>query len=348
MAAQVRLDHPLTKLSEGAQIMPRITGFTMLVACSLLVLAPAANAACSDRPGTPDQLSAYPSTTSISLSWRNRAKEGYAPTSPLGYSPFTYYVTLPVNAAYHEAMRGRIYFDIFVREGSPGGRPVGQDRIGYGPFESFPDSHRLGTPFTGLAPGTTYCFAMRARTEAGTQGCVSRHQSEWVCATTAVVPPPPPSPVPNASPEVFRNGTSGSVAIARPAPVPDYSSGVLRNGSAGSAATTPTPPAAVTDITRHGATRNAAAAAAIPIACKSGYVWRAARPTDVVCVEPWSNALVKRENRKAKLQLMPGGGNTCIPGLVWREAFDGDAVCVTPTRRAEVRQENLLAASRVR
>jgi hypothetical protein len=57
---------------------------------------------------------------------------------------------------------------------------------------------------------------------------------------------------------------------------------------------------------------------------------------------------VARENVKAPLQLMPGGGNTCIPGLVWREAFDGDAVCVTPTRRAEVRHENLLAASRVR
>lgn len=87
---------------------------------------------------------------------------------------------------------------------------------------------------------------------------------------------------------------------------------------------------------------------ASPSVCAPAYEHRLARPTDRVCVTPESRKLVARENVKAPLQLMPGGGNTCIPGLVWREAFDGDAVCVTPTRRAEVRQENLLAASRVR
>ena len=86
--------------------------------------------------------------------------------------------------------------------------------------------------------------------------------------------------------------------------------------------------------------------------CAPGTVSRMTRPSDSVCVTPESRALAARENSKAALQLMPGGGaygpNTCLPGLVWREAFLGDLVCVTPERRAAVRQENLLAASRVR
>jgi uncharacterized protein YkwD len=86
-------------------------------------------------------------------------------------------------------------------------------------------------------------------------------------------------------------------------------------------------------------------------ACTAGYVPRLAGPADRVCVTPESQALVARENRKASLQLMPGGGaygaNTCLPGLLWREAFDGDVVCVTPARRTEVKRENQLASSRV-
>ena len=279
----------------------RTTRFTAIAATGLLVLAATtANAACSDRPGTPDRLHTYTysgATNAIQLGWRNNASEGYAPRLPTDMFPVPYvWSELKSN--------GRIYFDIFVREGSPGGRPVGQDRIGYGPFESFGPHHWLGTRFTGLAPGTTYCFAMRARTEAGTQGCVSQHQSEWVCGATEALPKPPPPP---------------------PAPVSDFARGNVRF--------------------------SAAAGAAIPTTCKNGYVWRTARPSDLVCVTPGSRTRVRLENRTAGDRVQPGGGaygpNTCLPGLVWREAFVGDLVCVTPERRAAVRLENQLASSRV-
>lgn len=84
--------------------------------------------------------------------------------------------------------------------------------------------------------------------------------------------------------------------------------------------------------------------------CKLGYVWRVARPSDLVCVTPQSRARVAQENRIAAQRVQPGGGaygpNTCLPGFVWREAFNGDGVCVTPQVRARVRMENQLAASR--
>jgi hypothetical protein len=85
-------------------------------------------------------------------------------------------------------------------------------------------------------------------------------------------------------------------------------------------------------------------------ACLPGYVWRAARPNDFVCVTHESRARVAEENRTAAARIQPGGGaygpNTCRSGFVWREAFDGDVVCVTPQIRALVRQENQLGPSR--
>lgn len=58
-------------------------------------------------------------------------------------------------------------------------------------------------------------------------------------------------------------------------------------------------------------------------ACKSGFVWRAARP-----------------------DVQPGGGNVCKPGFVWRNAYSGDAVCVTPDVRDQAAADNAAAASR--
>ena len=85
-------------------------------------------------------------------------------------------------------------------------------------------------------------------------------------------------------------------------------------------------------------------------ACKSGFVWREARPDDLVCVTPESRTRVAQENRTAASRVQPGGGsfgpNTCLSGFVWREAFDGDVVCVTPEVRTLVREENSVAASR--
>lgn len=85
--------------------------------------------------------------------------------------------------------------------------------------------------------------------------------------------------------------------------------------------------------------------------CKTGFVWRVARPTDLVCVTPASRRRVGGENRSAASHVQPGGGfygpNTCIAGYAWREAFYGDLVCVDPSVRALVREENLLHGSRV-
>jgi hypothetical protein len=85
--------------------------------------------------------------------------------------------------------------------------------------------------------------------------------------------------------------------------------------------------------------------------CASGYVWRVARPSDLVCVTPESRDRVAEENHTAATRVQAGGGaygpNTCRSGYVWREAFSGDLVCVTPQIRALVAQENQLGASRL-
>ncbi|MEZ5983442.1 MAG: trypsin-like serine protease [Parvularculaceae bacterium] len=86
-----------------------------------------------------------------------------------------------------------------------------------------------------------------------------------------------------------------------------------------------------------------------PRRCKSGYVWREAKPDDYVCVPPQSRARTAQENAQAASRRDPDGAygpNTCISGYVWREAFDGDVVCVTPEVRALVKEENRLGPSR--
>ncbi|MGY8661722.1 hypothetical protein Q3C01_05055 [Bradyrhizobium sp. UFLA05-109] len=80
--------------------------------------------------------------------------------------------------------------------------------------------------------------------------------------------------------------------------------------------------------------------------CASGYVWRVAVPSDLVCVTPESRSVVASENARASSRHQPGS-DICQSGYVWREAFYGDKVCTTPERRSEVRQENLVASQRV-
>lgn len=82
--------------------------------------------------------------------------------------------------------------------------------------------------------------------------------------------------------------------------------------------------------------------------CKSGFVWREARPSDLVCVTPAARARTAQENADASKHVDPAGAygpNTCVSGYVWREAFEGDLVCVTPAVRDVVRKENADAAS---
>jgi hypothetical protein len=83
--------------------------------------------------------------------------------------------------------------------------------------------------------------------------------------------------------------------------------------------------------------------------CKSGFVWRVARPQDLVCVTPESRTLARNENAVAASRRDANGAygpDTCLSGFVWREAFAGDQVCVTPERRAAVRDENAMAPAR--
>lgn len=84
-----------------------------------------------------------------------------------------------------------------------------------------------------------------------------------------------------------------------------------------------------------------------PDTCREGYVWREAKPGDVVCVRPSSRTKAAQENALSLSRIDPAGAYgpfTCINGFVWREAFPGDVVCVTPARRTAVANENANAA----
>jgi hypothetical protein len=87
-----------------------------------------------------------------------------------------------------------------------------------------------------------------------------------------------------------------------------------------------------------------------PDTCKKGFVWREARPEDLVCVTPDVRAQTLKDNRQADARRDPAGGPygpaTCLPGYVWREAFDGDVVCVTPATRDQARLDNSKANER--
>lgn len=81
-------------------------------------------------------------------------------------------------------------------------------------------------------------------------------------------------------------------------------------------------------------------------ACKPGFVWRAARPGDAVCVTPEVRDKTAQQNAVAAQNVQPGGGNVCKSGFVWRNAYPGDAVCVTPDVRDQAVADNAAAASR--
>ena len=87
-----------------------------------------------------------------------------------------------------------------------------------------------------------------------------------------------------------------------------------------------------------------------PDTCNQGFVWREARPGDVVCVTPAVRTSTAQQNQAAAQNVEPNGGaygpNTCKQGFVWREAFSGDTVCVTPAIRSQAASDNAAAASR--
>ena len=148
-------------------------------ALSFAIAAPAAQAACGSRPGTPNEVKAeLIGQDKIRFSWRNTTGRGMnrPGSTSSGDSPH------------------RMYFDISVRDGR--GNMVGKDMTGTGPF-SVTYGSRSQQEFAGLVVPATYCFRIRARTEGGTQGCVSQIFSAQVCATTLATPPAtPPASVP--------------------------------------------------------------------------------------------------------------------------------------------------------
>ncbi|CAB3793274.1 hypothetical protein LMG28614_03685 [Paraburkholderia ultramafica] len=137
----------------------KLCGVQVAVAFILLQLL-SAHASCSDRPGTPNQEQAVViSDTEIYYSWRVATRE----------TP--------------------IYYDIYVR--GPDDRDVGKNRTGDGPYRKR-FGQRDGVVISGLNRNTQYCFAIRARTEGGTQGCVSKKQSGGICVTTMAEKPRAP------------------------------------------------------------------------------------------------------------------------------------------------------------
>lgn len=136
-------------------------------------------AACNDRPGTPNDLDARVLSPSvIELVWTHRTR---------------------VRNAVGTMISHRMWFDIRVTESSPpeaAPRGSKHSRTGWGPLNvpaGFTAPHQGSARFEGLQPNTKYCFAMRARTEGGMQGCISQLESSPACATTppdSVTTPP--------------------------------------------------------------------------------------------------------------------------------------------------------------
>ncbi|WP_191871437.1 hypothetical protein [Streptomyces filipinensis] len=82
-----------------------------------------------------------------------------------------------------------------------------------------------------------------------------------------------------------------------------------------------------------------------PNTCRQGYVWRAARANDLVCVTPQTRTDTANDNALAPDRTLANG--YCKQGYVWREAWGSDDLtCVTPQTRAQARYDNSQADDR--
>lgn len=83
--------------------------------------------------------------------------------------------------------------------------------------------------------------------------------------------------------------------------------------------------------------------------CLQGWVWREARPGDLVCVTGATRSQVAADNAVASSRWTSGpfGPHTCVAGYVWREAFVGDDVCVTGAQRSQAGADNAAGPGRV-
>ena len=153
--------------------MKKTVALSLAAAFCLGLLPHAAALACSSRPGTPTDVRAEAlSQSSINFKWRDTTRPGEIPLGPF----YDIEVTDSKGTSLKESMTGKGYM--------------------FG-----------GRVFKKLDFNKEYCFRIRARTEAGTKGCVSKNWSARVCATTfsppmpstpketkAAPPPPPPPP----------------------------------------------------------------------------------------------------------------------------------------------------------
>ncbi|GAA3467216.1 hypothetical protein [Nonomuraea roseola] len=102
-------------------------------------------------------------------------------------------------------------------------------------------------------------------------------------------------------------------------------------------------------------TAPAAASAAVsgsadpgPETCRQGYVWRVAKPSDLVCVTPATRAQVAADNAARHGRWTTGayGPHTCVVPYVWRNAYNGDDVCVTTGQRDLAAADNGQSSAR--
>src|SRR5262245_31657076 len=139
-----------------------------LVAGSLSVaLAPAsADAGCSSRPGTPDNVSIQAtSTTSVRFKWRITTRRDEVERF--------YDIQLWEEVPPKTSSEGPTKITIHNLSGVRGQGPYFLTTGGMDHYD-----------FTGLKPGTRYCAWIMARTERGKEGCTSEIWSYPPCTTT--------------------------------------------------------------------------------------------------------------------------------------------------------------------
>ena len=137
-----------------------------------------AAASCGSRPGTPRDVKAFAeSATAMRVEWTNTTGKYAAKLGlPVSTESKLFKETgIPLADASN-------YFDMYFRDAET--KPIGRDLTGVRIGHSGESGEVINYVFGNLSPNTRYCFALRARTEAGTQGCVSAQTSNWACATT--------------------------------------------------------------------------------------------------------------------------------------------------------------------
>lgn len=237
-------------------------------ALTALLVTPPAHASCDERPGTPNELVAEPlSPTAIRLSWKNTTGR----------------------AAGAGAVGHTMYFDIYVRDLD--GQDLGRDVTGVGPYRNLAYGSRSYHEFGDLAMGTDYCFFMRARSAAGTQGCVSQEASAAVCTATTV----PPGSVANGckSGFVWRTATPADDVCVKP----EVRAQTLADNKL--AHTRRVGPPRFNPDTCPVQNRKAKACWSFDIPCIDPYVWRRATPDDYVCVTTDAARQAASDNARA-------------------------------------------------